>query len=112
MAKPIKDEETEAANRTEITALLIREHYRVYRPEADCYGEDLVLRFPDNPAKNQFPQWKAVTVRTTPGCSVEISPYGGQEIQKLPFSLDALSRPKEDPCFRARMVSCAAQGFI
>lgn len=38
--------EIEAANRAEATALLIRAGYRVYRPEADCYGEDLVLRTP------------------------------------------------------------------
>lgn len=35
---------TEAANRAEATALLIRCGYRVYRPEADVEGEDLVLR--------------------------------------------------------------------
>jgi len=28
--------EIEAANRAEITARLIRLHYRVYRPEANC----------------------------------------------------------------------------
>jgi hypothetical protein len=39
--------EIEAANRAEITARLIRSHYRVYRPEADCGGEDLVLRTPE-----------------------------------------------------------------
>ncbi len=39
--------EIEAANRAEATALLIRAGYRVYRPEADCYGEDLVLRTPN-----------------------------------------------------------------
>jgi len=38
--------EKEAANRAEVTALLIRAGYRVYRPEADCYGEDLILRTP------------------------------------------------------------------
>ncbi len=38
--------EIEAANRAEATALLIRCGYRVYHPEADCYGEDLVLRTP------------------------------------------------------------------
>ncbi len=37
----------EAANRAEVTALLIRCSYRVYRPEADIEGEDLVLRLPD-----------------------------------------------------------------
>ena len=35
---------TEAANRAEATALLIRCGFRVYRPEADIDGEDLVLR--------------------------------------------------------------------
>src|SRR5258707_15509303 len=38
--------ELEAANRAEATALLIRAWYRVYRPEADGYGEDLVVRTP------------------------------------------------------------------
>lgn len=37
---------TEAANRAEVTALLIRYGYRVYRPEADIEGEVLVLRLP------------------------------------------------------------------
>jgi hypothetical protein len=36
--------EIEAANRAEATALLIRAGFRVYRPEADVHGEDLVLR--------------------------------------------------------------------
>jgi hypothetical protein len=43
--KPTSNE-IEAANRAEATALLIRAGYRVYRPEADCYGEDLILRAP------------------------------------------------------------------
>ena len=38
--------ELEAANRAEATALLIRAGYRVYRPGADGYGEDLVVRTP------------------------------------------------------------------
>ena len=38
--------EIEAANRGEATSLLIRCGYRVYRPEADCAGEDLVIRHP------------------------------------------------------------------
>ena len=37
---------TEAANRAEVTALLIRCSYRVYRPEVDIDGEDLVVRTP------------------------------------------------------------------
>ena len=38
--------EQEAANRAEATALLIRSGFRVYRPEADVQGEDLVIRDP------------------------------------------------------------------
>ena len=37
----ITDNELEAANRAEAMVLLIRAGYRVYRPEADAYGEDL-----------------------------------------------------------------------
>ena len=44
--KELTANEIEAANRAEATALLIRGGYRVYRPEADCYGEDLILRTP------------------------------------------------------------------
>ena len=36
----------EAANRAEATALLIRCGYRVYRPEVDFEGEDLVVLTP------------------------------------------------------------------
>jgi hypothetical protein len=36
--------EIEAANRAEVTAILIRSGNRVYRPEADVSGEDLVIR--------------------------------------------------------------------
>lgn len=42
----ITGNELEAANRAEAMVLLIRAGYRVYRPEADAYGEDLVLRTP------------------------------------------------------------------
>jgi hypothetical protein len=46
---PIKltSNEIEAANRAEATEILIRAGFRVYRPEADCYGEDLILRNPN-----------------------------------------------------------------
>lgn len=37
---------TEAANRAEATALLLRCGFRVYRPEADIEGEDMVVRTP------------------------------------------------------------------
>jgi hypothetical protein len=42
--KKLTSNEIEAVNRAEATALLIRTGYRVYRPEADCDGEDLILR--------------------------------------------------------------------
>jgi hypothetical protein len=45
-AKGITDNELEAANRAEAMVLLIRAGYRIYRPEADAYGEDLILRTP------------------------------------------------------------------
>src|SRR5262245_35102666 len=38
---------TEAANRGEVTSILIRAGWRVYRPEADVQGKDLVLRHRD-----------------------------------------------------------------
>lgn len=40
----ITDREIEAANRAEATALLISCGYRVYRPEVDVAGEDLLVR--------------------------------------------------------------------
>lgn len=43
---PLGSAVTEAANRAEVTALLIRCGYRVYRSEADIDGEDLVVRTP------------------------------------------------------------------
>lgn len=45
--RPLKSNEVEAANRAEATALLIRAGFRVYRPEADVSGEDLVIRTQD-----------------------------------------------------------------
>src|SRR5216684_1055687 len=47
--------ELEAANRAEATALLIRAGYRVYRPEADGYGEDLVVRTPSGDPSRSGP---------------------------------------------------------
>ena len=60
--------EIEAANRAEATALLIRVGYRVYRPEADCYGEDLILRTPDG-------KLRAVQLKASP--DVNWKKYGG-----------------------------------
>jgi len=43
---PLGSAVTEAANCAEVTALLIRCGYRVYRSEADIDGEDMVVRTP------------------------------------------------------------------
>ena len=37
----------EAANRAEVSVLLLRAGFRIYRPEADVEGEDLIIRRPD-----------------------------------------------------------------
>lgn len=59
--------EVEAANRAEVTALLVRAGYRVYRPEADCYGEDLVIRTPKG-------ELRAVQLKSRP--TVDRERYG------------------------------------
>ena len=45
--KPTSTNLIEAANCAEVTAILIRAGYRVYRPEADVSGEDLIIRIPE-----------------------------------------------------------------
>src|ERR1700687_1693443 len=59
---------TEAANRAEATAILIHAGYRVYRPEADIDGEDLVLR-------DQAGEVRAVQLKGRP--EVDSKRYGG-----------------------------------
>lgn len=66
--------EIEAANRAEATALLIRAGYRVYRPEADVSGEDLIIRTPSG-------MLRPVQLKGRP--SVEWARYGGQGIWML-----------------------------
>ena len=66
--------EIEAANRAEATALLIQVGYRVYRPEADCYGEDLILRTPDG-------KLRAVQLKASP--DVNWKKYGGRSLWML-----------------------------
>lgn len=66
--------ETEAANRAEATALLIRVGYRVYRPEADCYGEDLILRTPEG-------ELLAAQLKASP--DVNWKKYGGRSLWML-----------------------------
>ncbi|SIT52817.1 hypothetical protein BQ8794_10187 [Mesorhizobium prunaredense] len=65
----LKANEIEAANRAEVTALLIRCGYRVYRPEADVYGEDLVIRTPEG---------HLIPVQLKGRLSVDFVRYGGR----------------------------------
>lgn len=71
----------EAANRAEATALLIRIGYRVYRPEADCDGEDLVVRSPNG---------DLLGVQLKGRATVDFPRYGGRKLWMLfpsgPFS--------------------------
>lgn len=88
----------EAANRAEATVLLIRCGYRVYRPEADIDGEDLVLRFPGG---------ALVPVQLKPRVYVDGSRYAGLGLYMLfpigPFT-PAEPRPwflaEHDPLFK------------
>src|SRR5258708_2305161 len=71
---PLTPNEIEAANPAEPTALLIRAGYRVYRPEADCYGEDLILREPCG-------QLRVTQLKSCP--TVNRLKYGGKDIWML-----------------------------
>jgi hypothetical protein len=73
-AKPLSSNEMEAANRAEATALLIRAGYRVYRPEADVSGEDLVVRTPDG-------ELRAVQMKSR--ACVDLKRYGNRTIWML-----------------------------
>jgi hypothetical protein len=64
----------EAANRAEVTAILIRAGYRVYRPEADVSGEDLVIRIPDG-------ELRSVQMKARP--LVHWKLYGGKDMWML-----------------------------
>jgi hypothetical protein len=66
--------EIEAAIRAEATALLIRGGFRVYRPEADCYGEDLILR---------HPKGKLLAVQMKARPTVNQNKYGGKSLWML-----------------------------
>jgi len=71
---PLTSNEIEAANRAEATAILIRAGYRVYRPEADVGGEDLVIRCPQG-------NLRCVQMKGRP--TVEWKRYGGKTIWML-----------------------------
>jgi hypothetical protein len=70
----LSDNEIEAANRAEVTALLIRAGFRVYRPEADVQGEDLVLRTPEGALRS-------VQLKSRP--HVDWKKYGGRGVWML-----------------------------
>lgn len=72
--KTMNSNEIEAANRAEVTAILIRAGYRVYRPEADVSGEDLVVRTPDG-------ELRLVQMKSRP--TVDKHRYGGNPIWML-----------------------------
>jgi hypothetical protein len=65
---------TESANRAEVTAILIRCGYSVYRSEADCEGADLVVRTPSG-------EFRAVQLKRCP--IVDWSQYGGHNLWML-----------------------------
>jgi hypothetical protein len=78
---------TEAANRAEVTALLIRFGYSVYRPEADCEGEDLIVRAPL--PSNEL---RAVQLKGRP--TVDFKRYGGRGLWMLFPSAPYSSQPR------------------
>jgi hypothetical protein len=71
---PLTSNEIEAANRAEATAVLIRAGYRVYRPEADVDGEDLIVRCPNG-------DLRLVQMKGRP--TVEWKRYGKKQIWML-----------------------------
>lgn len=77
---PFSQAATEAANSAEVTALLIRYGYRVYRPEADIEGEDLVVRAPDG-VQMLKGELRAVQLKGRP--IVDWRRYGGRGLWML-----------------------------
>jgi hypothetical protein len=80
-AKRVNTQEIEAANRAEVTALLIRSGYRVYRPEADVDGEDLVLAKPADPDKPG--PCELIKVQLKGRAYVDKPRYGGKNLWML-----------------------------
>jgi hypothetical protein len=64
----------DAANRAEATAFLIRSGYKVYCPEADCDGEDLVVQHPSG-------ELRAVRIKARP--IVDWKRYGARRLWML-----------------------------
>lgn len=83
--RTLTSNEIEAANRAEATALLIRAGYRVYHPEADCHGEDLILRTPSG-------ELRAIQLKSRP--TVDWNKYGGQSLWMLFPDLNGNAAPR------------------
>lgn len=72
--KDLTSNEIETANRAEATELLIRTGYRVFRPEAACYGEDMILRTPSGELRS---------VRVKGRATVDVNRYGKKALWML-----------------------------
>src|ERR1700730_11104581 len=72
--KDLTSNEIETANRTEATALLIRTGYRVFRPEAAWYGEDMILRTPSGELRS---------VQVKGRATVDVNRYGKKALWML-----------------------------
>ncbi|KEO89185.1 hypothetical protein EH31_14220 [Erythrobacter longus] len=87
MHRKLSSNEIEAANRGEVSALLIRLGYQIYRPEADVDGVDLVLRQPSG---------DLVSVQLKSRLTVNWKLYGGRGIWMLfpgsPWDADEVRR--------------------
>lgn len=88
-AVKLKPAAIEAANRAEATSLLIRCGYRVYRPEADVAGEDLVVRTPAGDLNG---------VQLKSRVLVDWKKYGGIDLLML-FPADKFVPEKPRPWF-------------
>ena len=72
--KDLTSNEIETANRAEATALLIRTGYRVFRPEAACYGDDMILHTPSGELRS---------VRVKGRATVDVNRYGKKALWML-----------------------------
>jgi hypothetical protein len=73
--KGLSSSAEEAANRAEVTAILIRRGYGVYRPEFDWNGEDLIVKTADNK------HFRVVQLKSRP--YVDEGRYSGKNIWML-----------------------------
>ncbi|PJI55524.1 hypothetical protein CTI14_03975 [Methylobacterium radiotolerans] len=97
MASRFDQAAIEAANRAEVTALLIRCGFRVYRPEADIEGEDLVLRLPDGTLG---------AAQLKPRVYVDQPRYGGLDLRML-FPIGPFTRRAAPVGSWCRTIRCS-----